>query len=268
MLIAQIDLDSGAAEFLLSHARHHVLVAFISALALVTLSIYAVWVDRKNHLLEQQQLRLRHLAHLGEMSAGLAHEIRNPLGTIKGFAQLLAEPAHAKRDLIDPIISETLRLEALVNDLLHFGRPPQPVIRQVEWQAIEDWLCVHSGARPGRIIRSGEQLTLRTDPNLLEQALLNLLRNALEATENSVEMRLKREENGKKLLVSILDDGPGLPRETRKHLFEPFYTTKALGTGLGLSISKKLVQSLGGEIELRDRQPNGTEAVVLLPAGD
>ncbi|MCC7017843.1 MAG: hypothetical protein IT564_11640, partial [Rhodospirillales bacterium] len=176
MRIAQIDLDAGAADFLLEHARHQVWIAVISAFALATLSIYAVWAARRTYLLEQQQLNLKHLAHLGEMSAGLAHEIRNPLGTIKGFAQLLAESADtSQKPLIEPIVSETLRLEALVQDLLRFGRPPLPAIRQVDWQAIEQALAPHAEVFDGRFQASGEQFTLRTDPNLLEQVLLNLL---------------------------------------------------------------------------------------------
>lgn len=123
--IARIDLDGRAADFLVIHARHNMIVASLAAAVLVMLSLYGIWATRRAALLEMQQLELEHLAHLGKMAAVLAHEIRNPLGTIKGFAQLVGEKTDASvRPLLEPILSETGRLEGLVNDLLLYGQAP------------------------------------------------------------------------------------------------------------------------------------------------
>jgi signal transduction histidine kinase len=268
--IARIDLDGRAADFLVVHARHNVIVASLGAVVLVVLSLYGILATRRAAVLELQRLELEHLAHMGKMAAVLAHEIRNPLGTIKGFAQLAGEKTDASvQALLKPILSETGRLEGLVNDLLLYGRPPTPSVRMAKWEETLGPLRAHTqqimGARDIRFEPDNPGLEWETDPHILQEALLNLIRNAADAIGNTAggEVRLEvRSRRPKGLTLSVIDNGPGLSEVARLRLFEPFFTTKAFGTGLGLAITRRLVESLGGELSMNPARPNGTEAIL------
>jgi two-component system, NtrC family, sensor histidine kinase HydH len=271
--IARIDLDASAADFLVTHARHNVIAASVGGLALVLLSLYAVWATRRAARLELRQLELQHLAHVGEMAAVLAHEIRNPLGTIKGFAQLAGEQTgEGVRELLEPILSETERLENLVNGLLLYGRPPVPAPRLAKWEETLAPLEVHASQlmRNGsvRFLADHPRLQWETDPHLLHQALLNLVRNAFEAVGDrpggEVRLEVRRPDSGG-VALAVVDNGPGIPEQVRPNLFKPFFTTKPFGTGLGLSTTRALARSLDGEFTLSDSTPAGTEAVLSFP---
>jgi two-component system sensor histidine kinase HydH len=270
--IARIDLDGKAADFLVEHARHNVLFASLGALVLVVLSLYGIWATRRARSLEVRQLDLEHLAHMGKMAAVLAHEIRNPLGTIKGFAQLIGERAGASvQHLLDPILRETARLEKLVNDLLDYGRPPVPSIRRVKWEeilnALQDHVQQIIGNRDVRFVPDRPAIEWDTDPHLLQAALLNLLRNAADAIgeAHGGEIRLEVRWLPESLTFAVTDNGPGLSEEARSRVFEPFFTTKASGTGLGLAITRRLVRSLGGDLSIRPAGPHGVEAIMVFP---
>ncbi len=269
--IARIDLRAAAADFLVLHARHNLIAASLGGLVLVALSIYAVWATRRAAALRLRQMQMEHLAHIGKMAAALAHEIRNPLGTIKGFAQLAAERAPAaSQELLKPILSETQRLEGLVTDLLAYGRPPVAHPRSVEWKEIARAVESHArqwiGARPIQLSVPEADLRWQTDPLLLQQALLNLVRNAVEAIQEASGGEICLEAaitDGNGLRITVADDGAGIPAEVRAKLFEPFFTTKPFGTGLGLAITRKLLETLGGTLELRAAPGGGTEAVII-----
>jgi len=270
--VARIDLDASAADFILAPARRNLVISFASGLALVTLALYALWSLRRTAQFERRQLELEHWARLGRMAASLAHEIRNPLGTIKGFVQLAAERADRETAaMLSSIPEEIQRLERLVSDLLLYGRPPRPRPRWFDWDSLAEELMREmrklAAGRPIQLAASGDELQLHTDPDLLKAALLNLLRNAVEALgEGPGQVHLQAVASppqGVKLAVE--DDGPGLSEEVRARLFEPFFTTKASGTGLGLPITKRLIEALGGELRLLKRQPTGTRAEVSLP---
>jgi len=203
----------------------------------------------------------------------LAHEIRNPLGTIKGFAQLAGERAGpAVQALLEPILSETARLEELVNELLLYARPQQPALRRTPWRETVAAIEAHArqliGQRAIAFHADAPALEWETDPNLLQQALLNLVRNAVEAIPDpdggEVRIELRRLDAGG-VAIAVIDNGPGLSSEVRRRLFEPFFTTKASGTGLGLSITRKLAQALGGDFTIRPAAPRGAEAVLSFP---
>lgn len=271
--VARIDVALSSADFLLVHGRHNVIVATVGGLVLVFLSLIAFWTMRRAAVLEQKQLEMEHLARIGQMAAVLAHEIRNPLGTIKGFAQLLGERLeNGDRALVEPLLSETSRLEALVHDLLLYGRPPQPELRTADSAAIREILELHAAqlasGRNVRVVFDVPPVTFRTDPNLLQQVLLNLVRNAVEAVEGrpGAEVAVRLETGGSKLAWVVADNGPGLPDEIKDRLFEPFATTKSSGTGLGLAISKRLTEALSGSLSFNSGS-GGAEARVILPAG-
>jgi two-component system, NtrC family, sensor histidine kinase HydH len=268
--IARIDLAATGADYLVTHARHNLALAVFVAVVLWTLAVYVLWASRRMAALERKQLELAHLAQIGRLSAVLAHEIRNPLGTIKGFVQLAAERADSGvSGLLDPLLQEVLRLERLVSDLLMFGRPRQPVTQTIRWQPLaQEVVAAANGAGgPVPIICTAEDWNLETDPELLKQVLLNLLRNAEEAAAGleGAEVRVSAALRHGGFTIAIADSGPGLPAEVKAKLFEPFVTTKASGTGLGLSIAKRLTEALGGTLELRDNQPRGTVAELVFP---
>lgn len=259
--VARIDVAEESADFLVRHARHNLWISFVSALVLVALALIAAWSARR-------AARAEHLAYIGKMSAVLAHEIRNPLGTIKGFAQLLGEKLNGSHaELLSPILTETSRLEALVKDLLLYGRPAAPVLQSLEARSVLDTMRAHAGRLDSQFHAEAEAVTFRSDPDLLEQALLNLVRNASEAVRDTpggcVWLRAEAAKAG--VVFRVSDNGPGLSGEARRRLFEPFYTSKAFGTGLGLATTRKLVESLGGTLRIGDRQEGGTVAEILLP---
>ena len=273
LCIARIDIARDAAAFLVEHTRHHLLLSLLASAALVGFTLYFLWSERRAADYERRRLALEHLAQLGRMSGVLAHEIRNPLGTIKGFVQLALERAQGSAgELLDPVLSEVARLEALVNDLLAYGRPRPAQRRPVSWQDLSARLAAHAreaiGAQPIRFVSNGDLGGFETDPDILTQVLLNLIRNSVEALgdQESGEVRLSgiRVARGR-VRVLVEDDGPGLPPEVRERLFEPFTTTKTSGTGLGLSIARKLTEALGGTIALTPRAPRGVRAEILLP---
>ena len=266
--VAQIDLTAASPDFILVHARHNILIAVLSGSVLLAISFYAIWSTRRAARFQIQQVETERLAQLGLLSATLAHEIRNPLGAIKGFAQLAREHATPRQERpLNAIVRESLRLEALVNALLLYGRPQMPVVRSTSWEALTADLTAHAheaiGERPIGFSCDSRISNLSTDPDLLKQALLNLIRNSIEAipegSAGTVSLRAAPERDGT-LLISVEDDGPGLPELVRAKLFAPFVTTKASGTGLGLPISKKLVESLGGSLRMAPREPHGTRA--------
>ncbi|HLI62551.1 MAG TPA: ATP-binding protein [Terriglobales bacterium] len=269
--IAQIDLDGKAADFLLVHARHNVFVSVLGGIVLIGLSGYAVWLARRSSELERRQAVLEHLARLGRLAATLAHEIRNPLGTIKGFTQLAVERTDSQAaELLNSVLRETQRLEHLVSDLLTYGRPPEPTRRAVFWPEIADELEQHvrtlASGRPIRLWIDKDPVNFTTDPDLLRQIFLNLLRNALDAVkeEPTPEIGISLLVSKGKLAITLSDNGPGIAPELEAKVFEPFFSTKAFGTGLGLAISEQLARLLEGSLEVRNRSPHGVEVVLTL----
>lgn len=243
--LARLDLNPAAADFLTARPRQNLYLSIAVALVMGLLTAYTAWAREK-------QSRLARLAELGEMSAVLAHEIRNPLGALKGFLQLALEQAAGDTRLwLTTSLEQTSRLEQLVKDLLAYARVPQPKWQEVGWQQMEMRLRPHA---PG-VLFSPAEFRLRTDPDILEQAVLNLLRNAMDAGS---EVRVEAAPGW----IRVIDNGPGLPPEIRQKLFQPFVTTKAQGTGLGLVIVRNLVQALHGELVLRDAKPAGTCAEI------
>ncbi len=259
--LARIDLDARAADFLVVHARHNIVVSLAGGLAVVLLSLYSVWLARRSAALERRQTELENLARLGRLSATLAHEIRNPLATIKGFTQLAMERSEAAA-VLAPVLGETQRLENLVNALLAYGRPSAPSFREIEWNEIAQglstlpYLCI---ARPG--------VRFTTDPDLLKQALWNILRNAIDAAASASSPSVSLDvvpDGSETLRITISDNGPGIPSHMREKVLEPFFTTKASGTGLGLPIAQQLIRSIGGTLEIAGREPHGTEVRIVL----
>jgi signal transduction histidine kinase len=267
MHIAQLDLDKAAADFLLLHARHNILIASVSGTAIVLLAWYVVWTFRQRAREEARALRTLHLAHLGQLAAVLAHEIRNPLASVKGFVQLALEGSDVRTaSLLKPAVAEARRIEQLVNDLMQYGRPPEPKPAGVNWDELARDLI--AGASDARLEVAPKELHWVTDAGMVKQILQNLIRNALDAIGDRPDgrVRVSTHKDGGMLTITVEDNGPGIARDERERVFEAFYTTKSFGSGLGLPTARKLAGALGGVLRLEASESGGVRAVLQMPS--
>lgn len=255
-------------------------------LGLIISSIVFLWILalffirswRQNYRLEAQLREQERLAVLGQMAAVLAHEIRNPLSSIKGFAQMHAEDASDREEGYDLqedmalIVDETMRLERLTSALLEYARSPdlrktefplegfcRDIMRHVGY--FQDVCTLEVQCDKGEVCIDREKML---------QIIINLVRNAVDA--------VREIENGHVLLsirlmdhmvvLGVRDNGPGIPDQVREKLFEPFMTTKTRGTGLGLSIVKRLSDAMGGRIEIDSSSETGTTVTITFSQDD
>src|ERR1700680_1913575 len=226
----------------------------------------------------QKQIHMKeNLAALGELSAGIAHEFKNALATISGYAQMIRSEAQPGTDLREHgslILQQTRSLTHVVTEFLKFARPLELADEQVSLSPmIERIVAEIADAVPGAsFVTTGEFGEVSGDDALLRQAILNLARNAAEAgTDNPaggrVIIRGEIDKSGplQGQRISITDNGPGIPAEALTKIFMPFYTTKANGTGLGLAVVQKIIVQHGGSIEARNQAQGGAEFIVWLP---
>lgn len=225
----------------------------------------------------QKQIRWKeNLAALGEMSAGIAHEFKNSLATISGYAQMIrseAKPGDV-RESSERILDQTRALTHVVTEFLRFAKPLEICYETVPMQTVVEKVAEELRETiPGcTVVVEGSFQELPGDEALLRQALLNLARNGAEAakttsTAPSVTMSGTIEELGgrKWQRICVADDGPGIPEADLPKIFLPFYTTKSEGTGLGLAVVQKVALQHGGSIEARNRQGGGAEFLLWLP---
>lgn len=227
----------------------------------------------------QEQVRLKeHLAALGTMSAGIAHEFKNSLATISGYAQLLRDGklSEADRDCAEKIVAEIRSLTRVVTDFLALSKPLtvtaiQVDVRELLGHAMEDLQKVEAFRHVALQIE-GEWTPLEGDEVLLRQAFSNLLRNACEAQRERKEgahitiQGEKFRQGGKEFLRILIEDGgQGILTADCDKIFVPFFTTKASGSGLGLALVQKIVVSHGGLVNLESTSPAGTTFSVVLP---
>jgi two-component system sensor histidine kinase HydH len=216
--------------------------------------------------LEGELRRSEQLAAVGRLAAGIAHEIKNPLGIILSSVDVLANPDRPREQRAEA--EELLRLEvgrlsAIVSDFLSYARPPAPRLRERNLGRIVDRTASFWQRDPDRSelrVEIAPDLPSRpVDADQVHQALLNLLLNAAEAAGPSghVAVRVRAAEDDR-VEVLVEDDGPGLTPETRARAFEPFFTTRPRGSGLGLAIVRQVVSAHGGTVEARDRPGGGT----------
>lgn len=221
--------------------------------------------------MEDDLRRADRLAALGSLAAQLAHEIRNPLASMRGSAQMLwqdtpADPA--ARRLANILVRESDRLSALVEDFLKFARPPPPALQTVSLdQLVRETVEMLRADPLGR----GVELEVRADPvasavdaGQLRQVLLNLLRNAMEAAQGG-KVRVQVEAAPEGPRIRVWDSAGSIPPQNLDRVFEPFFTTRDRGTGLGLSTAHSIVSAHGGKISVSSAPAAGTEFVVQLP---
>jgi signal transduction histidine kinase len=239
----------------------------------------AAQLAESNRSLREAQVSLRRserLAALGQLTAGLAHELRNPLGTIKASAEMLTKDTLDSRpavraEMAEYIGSEVNRMNSLITSFLNFARPLQihpaeadlntvvdEVIRQQAELAQQRQvrLAVHKAEGGCRLL---------LDADLLTVALSNLVQNAIQASVAGQEVELQIERSGKQVKIMVMDHGHGIPPQNLESIFNPFFTTKPQGVGLGLPIVAKIIDEHEGRIEVFSEEGKGTKFEVVLP---
>jgi signal transduction histidine kinase len=213
----------------------------------------------------------RQLALIGQMTAVLAHEIRNALGSIKGYAQWVDEKLESpdpRKAGLAAVLQGTERIESLVQELLLFSRDetfklecldPVPLLHESVQSAASSWLGkVELEKEPGTLVKA--------DGEKLRRVFVNGIQNAIQAMGEEGTLRVSVGRDGRWIQVLMEDTGPGIPDGEFPRLFTPFHTTKTDGTGLGLAYSKKVVEGMGGRISLRNRdQERGAVLSIQLP---
>jgi len=245
--------------------------------AIVLFSIFLSWTIGLFIKTHESFRRTEKLAALGQMSASVAHEIRNPLGIIKTTADVLKSKYESKDqpdELFDFIGAEVRRLNNLVNDFLSFARETKlnmkagNIVRTVQKTVVAFKRDIAENEISVSIAVNTERHQLKFDAEKIQQVLLNLLINAAQAAENKaeiiVEVGLRQYRGLSYIQIKVGDNGCGIDGEHQK-IFEPFYTTKSSGSGLGLAITKQIVETHGGWIEVESTKDKGTTLTFYLP---
>ena len=223
--------------------------------------------------MELQLERSRRMAALGKMAAGIAHEIRNPLGTLRGFAQFFGsqpETSEDGRNYSRLMISEIDRLNQTISGLLQFSRPREPQFKEV---AIDELFNRTISMMESDVAAKNVDLqwhhdigvSLRADPDQLLQVLMNLLKNSINAILPGGRIALQCIEEDHFIKISVEDNGSGMSEDVQAKMFDPFFTTTQSGTGLGLAVSHQIIEQHGGSFEVQAAPESGTTISFRLP---
>jgi len=224
-----------------------------------------------------QMSRAEHLATLGEMAAGLAHEIRNPLAGIAGVIDIIGRdlpPTSPAREVLKDMRAEVQHINRILTDLLSTARPKQPEYRlaNINSTAEHAVLIASEQGREKNIkveLSKAENLPLVLhDENQVSQVLLNLLLNGIQAAGPGGQVLLNVGRQDGSARITVTDTGHGIPPEILPNIFLPFFTTKGRGTGLGLSLARRIIENHGGHIEVTSSVGQGSQFIVLLPLPD
>lgn len=262
-----LEFEPLMARELESSSRRSLLISGVVALAMwLAAGIAFRWLKGREAL-EHKLARERHLATLGEMSAVLAHELRNPLASLKGHAQLLAEalPEGRSRTKAERVVKEALRLEDLTSSLLAFVRTGTIDRQETDPVAVVRAAAEEVDSRHIELDAQAAPSSWSLDAARMQQVLSNLLRNAVQASPpgSPVFARVATEERN--LLYEVRDVGTGIPAGQEASIFEPFHTNRPLGNGLGLAVARRVVELHGGSIQASNHPEGGALFRVRIP---
>lgn len=226
--------------------------------------------------MEKRLQQAEKLAAIGELSMYIAHEIRNPLFAIGGFANILMRSpdlAAEARDKVRIILEESKRLDNILRSIVNFARPTKASTQEVDANSViletVQLLCIGCNERGVAVdIRLADDAArVRGDAELLKQCLINLVKNSLEAMPDGGILTVRSAMESQYVAITVQDTGVGIPMEIREDIFNPFFTTKrsAGGSGLGLAMTKKIIGDLGGFLRLESKVGQGTAVTLLLP---
>jgi signal transduction histidine kinase len=221
-----------------------------------------------------QMSRAEHLATLGEMATGLAHEIRNPLAGIAGVVEIIGRDLPATspaRAVVKDVRQEITQINRILTDLLETARPRQPHIRRSDLNTTVEHAVMlarqQALSKPILIDLAKAQALpeVEHDSDQIHQVLLNLLLNSIQAIEGKGVINVAIDQNGDNAIIRVSDSGRGISPEHLPNIFRPFYTTKGNGTGLGLSLARRIIEEHHGRIEVTSSVGKGSKFVVTLP---
>jgi len=224
------------------------------------------------HQLQSEILKMDRLATVGELTSGIAHEIRNPLAGIKTTAQALNEelPAYDhRRAYVSKIIKEINRLNKLLLNFFDFAKPKALCIQPTNLQkVIADTVFMikeTAGVQHVEVLElyPSAKVEAMIDPDMIQQVLMNICLNAIQAMETGGTLQIRLLEKGREVEIAVSDTGPGIPETIRNRIFDPFFTTKPKGIGLGLSISYRLIKMHSGNIQVASSSRGSTFTIVL-----
>ncbi len=223
---------------------------------------------------EEQLRRADRLSALGKLSAGIAHEVRNPLASIKGTAEIFSDkfkPGDKEYEFAGILIKEVNRLDKVVEEFLDFARPKPP---ELKLSNINDIIMSVLKLTGHQISNSGIKLetqfggnipSVNVDPEQMKQAFLNLVINAVQAMPETGDLKINSYQNGPEVVCEFSDTGIGISKEQQENLFTPFITSKANGSGLGLAIAYKIIENHKGKIKYTTQENQGTMFTISLP---
>ncbi len=222
--------------------------------------------------MQEEMRRQEKWAMIGEMSANMAHEIRNPLASLRGSVDMLKNSSlttEQKNSLMEIALSEMDRLNRIITDFLSYSKPTRPEMEHLDLrESLDEMLEVLGAAVPEKVRLDTDfedEVQIYGDPHRLRQVYLNLALNAFDAMGGEGTLSIRSYKLGKYAGVCFSDTGPGVPYENREKIFFPFFTTKETGTGLGLSIAARIVEDHGGMIRLDSDACEGSAFTVFLP---
>ncbi len=248
------------------------------AVSMIVAALISRWAYRRYVVLERRTVRAERLAELGTLTAGLAHEIKNPLSTIQLNLQLLQEDLPAEsiggsrvHSRLRTVRQEASRLREILDDFLKYAgnltleRETQDMNSLVE--ELSDFFLPQASVNKVniRFVPSAEPLRASVDAKLIKQALLNLMLNATQAMSGGGELMLAVERQDEDVVLSVTDTGQGIAADDLARIFEAYYTTKKGGTGLGLPMTRRIVEEHGGSVRVQSEVGRGTRFLLILP---
>jgi two-component system, sporulation sensor kinase B len=247
--------------------------------ALIYMGTLALAAKLNEGLIERYKMRkeiqrAEKLNTLGELAASIAHEVRNPLTVVKGFLQLMQQEEEGKKhEYLSLVLSELGRAESIITDYLNFAKPQfekmeEFLLRHVLLEVVMllDPLAAKQGVQLERSFDESD-FSLYTDRNQLKQALVNIIKNAIEATPEGGTVTINTQSNPQHASVYIVDTGKGMTPEQLSRIGTLFYTTKDKGTGLGTSVSLRIIETMKGKVSYDSKPGAGTKVTLTLPSG-
>jgi two-component system sensor histidine kinase HydH len=267
------------------HRWGHIHLQTYDALFEIVLYNIVAWVSgtlvqaekkRKEELKKAQEelIQANKYKVIGELATGIAHEIRNPLGSIQGSLEILRKdykPEDSKFEFLNILLKEVTRLNKVITDFLNYARPALPNLIETDInQLISETVLIFSpqAAKKGVGLKTelGKNLPrIKADPSQLKQAFINLILNSLEAIGDKGEIFISTYLDKNKLTVKFQDTGKGMSEETKGKIFTPFFSTKENGAGLGLGIVERIIQNHKGEIKVESYLGKGTAFTLVFP---
>jgi len=227
------------------------------------------------HLHNQQMEKAEHLASIGELAAGLAHEIKNPIAGMKGALEIINQktvPSDPKKEIFNEILLQIEKIHNVIQDLLSYAKP-----KEMSFSLINPNECVENAVKLARPQTNSKDIIFhfegidnntlaRIDADKIQELMLNLMLNSISAIEKKGQVDIKLlKKNKKDLEILFSDDGKGIKKDHLSQIFNPFFTTKSRGTGLGLSICKKIISAYNGSIQVKSTEGKGTTFFIRLP---